>query len=186
VLEKEPEVGGLCRSITSNGFAYDYTGHLLHASDPYVSQLVDQLVGLSTFNYIPRSSFIYSHGVYTKYPFQVNLRGLPAAVIADCIDGFVKRKNIRDPKTFYSWVLKNFGVGFARHFFIPYQEKLFCCDAQKFSAQWTGRFVPQTSLQDIIAGALGVDESPVGYNAHFYYPKSGGIAVLPQGLARNL
>jgi len=186
VLEKESEIGGLCRSITSNGFTYDYTGHLLHISDPYVKQLVDQLVGLSTFNYIQRSSFIYSHGTHTKYPFQVNLQGLPTAVIADCIQGFVKRRNIKDPKTFYSWVLKNFGAGFARHFFIPYQEKLFCCDARKFSAQWTGRFIPQTSLHDIIAGALGTNGASVGYNAHFYYPKSGGIAVLPQGFARSL
>ena len=30
ILEREREVGGLCRSYVKDGFTFDYTGHLLH------------------------------------------------------------------------------------------------------------------------------------------------------------
>ncbi len=68
IFEKEPEIGGLCRSVTNNGFTFDYTGHLLHINDPYVKILIEKLVGFHNFNYIPRESFIYSQNVFTKYP----------------------------------------------------------------------------------------------------------------------
>jgi protoporphyrinogen oxidase len=186
LLEKEAEVGGLCRSVRQNGFTFDYTGHLLHISDPYVKTLIDSLIGLSQFNYIKRESAIYSHGVYTRYPFQINLFGLPPAVIAECISGFVQRKKCVDPQTFHSWVLTHFGAGFAKNFFFPYQHKLFCTHPKKFTATWTGRFVPQTTLEDIVVGALTDRADAVGYNSYFYYPRCGGIDIIPNTFAQAL
>lgn len=186
ILEKEAELGGLCRSVQRDGFIFDYTGHLLHINDQYVRELVTKFVGLDQFNYLQRSSFIYSHNTYTLYPFQINLHGLPVSVIADCVSGFVQRKKINNPKTFYSWVLTHFGRGFADHFFVPYQQKQFCMAPTQFSAQWTGRFVPQTSLEDIIRGAINDQQESIGYNAHFYYPKHTGISLLPRTLAKQL
>ena len=186
ILEKEAQVGGLCRSIHDNGFTFDYTGHLLHINNNYAKELIDDLVGLDKFNYIKRRSFIYSHEVFSHYPFQTNLYGLPATTIADCIKNFITRKKINNPKTFYQWVLTNFGAGFAKHFFIPYQEKQFCRSARTFSAQWTGRFVPQTSLEDIIRGIQNSQTTPIGYNSCFYYPKMGGIEIIPNSFAKQL
>ena len=35
ILERESEIGGLCRSIRRDGFVFDLTGHLLHLrTDP--------------------------------------------------------------------------------------------------------------------------------------------------------
>lgn len=177
LLECEPISGGLCRSVRQDGFTFDYTGHLLHLSDPYVRQMVDQVASLASFNIHERNSWVYSGGNLSKYPFQVNLRGMSVPVIADCIQEFVQRRRINNPRSFYSWVLAHFGRGFARHFFVPYQQKIFCYDTKKLSHSWTGRFVPATTLTDIIAGI--VDEvGSLGYNANFYYPKSGGIDYL--------
>lgn len=186
ILEKESTVGGLCRSVHNNGFTFDYTGHLLHISDSYTKNLVDTLIGLDKFNYIERQSFIYSHDIFSRYPFQTNLYGLPATTIADCIENFINRKKINNPKTFYQWVLTNFGAGFAKHFFIPYQEKQFCRSAHTFSAQWTGRFVPQTSLEEIIRGIQTDRTNHIGYNSCFYYPKIGGIEIIPNSFAKQL
>jgi len=90
-------------------------------------------------------------------------------------------------KTFKAWVLSNFGAGFARHFFYPYQGKIFAYDVEKLTASWTGRFVPQTSLKQIIQGALQeAGEEPVGYNAQFFYPKQGGIMAWVHKIADPL
>ena len=177
IFEKEPEVGGLCRSVYQDGFTFDYTGHLLHINDPYFKQFITEIAGLDAFNSINRRSYIYSQDTYTRYPFQVNLYGLPAATIAECIEGFVNRpRSKKVPQNFRDWVLTNFGSGIAQHFFYPYQKKIFDYPVEKLSSSWTGRFVPQTSLAEMISGALcPLPEQQIGYNAQFFYPKHDGI-----------
>ncbi len=178
LYEKEIAAGGLCRSITQDGFTFDYTGHLLHASDPYFKQLIHDIVGLETLNTIYRRSFISSHHCYTRYPFQINLFGLPEEIIAECIQEFVTRpkKKMNASTSFHDWAAITFGKGIAKHFFYPYQKKIFAYDLKKLSTSWTGRFVPSTSLSQMIKGAVSdtFDES-IGYNAQFFYPKEGGI-----------
>lgn len=118
IYEKEKEIGGLCRSVSQNGFTFDFTGHLLHINDPYFNKLIDDIVGKENLNLIFRRSFVYSNNVFVNYPFQSNLYGLPIEVIVECIEEFVKRpKNKKNTKSFYDWVLKNFGAGIAKHFF---------------------------------------------------------------------
>lgn len=175
IVEKEKTPGGLCRSIEHDGFIFDYTGHLLHASDDYFYQLIQEIVGLDRMNVIDRRSYIYSHETYTNYPFQINLHGLPPAVIVACISEFVERTPNPNPRTFREWVLANFGKGLGDHFFFPYQEKIFAHDIDDLTASWTGRFVPPTSLRAMLAGALGSTAQPIGYNARFLYPHAGGI-----------
>ena len=82
IFEKEATPGGLCRSVEQDGFTFDYTGHLLHTSDNYFRTLLENIVGLDTMNTIKRRSFIYSQGCYTRYPYQINLYGLPPETIA--------------------------------------------------------------------------------------------------------
>jgi len=188
LFEKENVIGGLCKSVYQDGFTFDFTGHLLHISDPYFQGLIKQIVGVENLNKIIRKSFIYSHEVYTPYPYQINLHGLPIEVITDCIQGFVTiAKSRKKPKKYYQWVLQNFGTGFWKHFFFPYQRKLFDYDARKLSASWTSRFVPKTSLKQIIEGAIKPNNtSQVGYNASFFYPKQGGIFYWVNKLAKQL
>lgn len=188
LCEKEENVGGLCRSVEQDGFTFDFTGHLLHASDPYFQKFISSVVGLEQFNTINRRSFIYSHETFTRYPFQINLHGLPIDVITECIEGYLNRTQSREkPKNFVQWVLQNFGPGFAKHFFMPFQSKIFAYDLRHITASWTGRFVPQTSLKQMLTGALtdNFDES-IGYNAHFYYPKKGGIQSWIDALAKKI
>jgi protoporphyrinogen oxidase len=176
LFEKEPEIGGLCRSVQQDGFTFDYTGHLLHINDDYFKSLINGIIGLDAFNVIKRRSFIYSQNTYTRYPYQINLYGLPPKTISECIEGFVSRPRLkRNPRSFHEWVLQSFGQGFGEHFFFPYQQKIFDYDIKKITASWTGRFVPSTSLQEMIEGAVADREDEVGYNALFFYPKEGGI-----------
>ena len=34
LVESEQEIGGLCRTVLTRGFAFDYTGHFLHFQKP--------------------------------------------------------------------------------------------------------------------------------------------------------
>ncbi len=188
LFEKESEIGGLCRSVHQDGFTFDYTGHLLHINDDYFRSLIISIIGLDAFNIIKRRSFIYSQDRYSRYPYQINLYGLPSKTIAECIEGFVTRpRSQKQPRSFYEWVMRSFGEGFGKHFFFPYQQKIFDYDIKKITSSWTGRFVPSTSLQEMIAGALADNhEADVGYNAHFFYPQRGGIITWLNALRDQL
>lgn len=188
LLEKEASPGGLCRSVTQDGFTFDYTGHLLHINDAYFRAFIEEIVGLDQFNTITRRSFVYSHGRYTRYPYQVNLFGLPTHVIVECINQFAQRPKKKIGATsFYQWVLHSFGKGLGKHFFFPYQSKIFDYDIKKLSASWTGRFVPNTSLEELLVGSLeDKKEQEIGYNAHFFYPKAGGIYHWVDALYKRL
>lgn len=188
MYEKEAESGGLCRSIEQDGFTFDYTGHLLHSNNPYFSNLLNTLIGLSHFNVIDRKSFIYSHKTYTHYPYQSNLYGLPPDLIADAIIDFINRpKKLKKGSNFYQWALYMFGKTITEEFFVPYQQKIFDYDIHKLSSSWTSRFVPETTLIDIVKGALEHSHAKnIGYNAHFLYPKQGGIFFWIKKLMQQL
>ncbi len=189
LIEKEAIVGGLCRSVYQDGFTFDFAGHLLHVHDDYFRSHIEHVIGFENLNSIKRRSFIYSCGIHTRYPYQVNLYGLPPEIIAECIEGFAQRSSRvrKEPRTFYDWVMYNFGQGLGKHFFFPFQEKIFDYPVKKLSASWTGRFVPQTSLKEMIQGSLSdTHDEDIGYNSRFFYPKQGGIYFWMDRLHRQL
>jgi protoporphyrinogen oxidase len=79
-----------------------------------------------------------------------------------------------------------FGEGLARHFFVPYNEKLYRARAEELSLDWVGRYVPRPTLEEVVDGALGLHDRPVGYNSTFRYPRRGGIRLLPDAVARRV
>ncbi len=125
VFEKESEAGGLCRSKKVGGFTFDYDGHLLHFKHHYTFELIKDLLGDNLSGHY-KSSWIYSCGRYTRYPFQANLYGLPPSIIKECLMGFIevsKDGHNKDTSNFLTWINKTFAKGIARHFMIPYSTK---------------------------------------------------------------
>src|SRR3954462_8108985 len=90
VVEKGATVGGTAGTISQDGFVFDQTGHLLHLHDEYGKKLILDLLGDNVASH-ERRSWIYSQGVYTRYPFQANTHGLPDRVVDDCVVGFLQK-----------------------------------------------------------------------------------------------
>ncbi|MBA7597471.1 hypothetical protein ES703_04474 [subsurface metagenome] len=192
IFEKESRVGGLCRSARIDGFTFDYTGHLLHLKKDENKKLIKKFLGKNLFLQ-KRKAWIYSKGIYTKYPFQANIYGLPEDVIEECISGLrevrTNRKRYtvnRKPVDFKEWIYRNFGRGYAKHFMIPYNEKLWTVPLGEMSTEWTKRFIPIPTLKEALAGARGRQEKDFGYNIRFYYPLKGGIEELPKSFLPHI
>ena len=186
VFEKEKEAGGLCRSYQKDGFTFDLTGHLLHFRQPEIKALVEELLPgrLETH---ARRSFIYSHETYTEYPFQVNTHGLPPEVVRECLLGFIATltKQPLSPapptdRSFKDWILESLGEGMAKHFMVPFNEKLWQVSLDELTSDWVSWLVPKPELKDVVNGALGIKDKAFGYNPTFLYPVQGGIEVLPK------
>ena len=191
VLEAGSEPGGACRTITSGGFHFDLTGHLLHLARPESQELLAVLGVRRLLRAHRRRAGVALAGTVTPYPIQIHTHRLPREIRRDCLLGFVEAQLRRStttskPSSFAPWVLDRFGEGFARHFFFPYNRKLYLTDLEEMTTEWVGRYVPRPELSDVIEGALGLYRQPVGYNASFLYPRAGGIRMLPDAFARGL
>jgi len=195
LFEREERPGGLCRSEQVDGFTFDYTGHLLHLARPESRALIlGELKLKDAFNLVQRRSFIHSHGVYTRYPFQANTFGLPVDVVTECLEGFVAARieeakrppSRKPPASFDDWIIKTFGPGIAKHFMRPYNTKLWGVSPAQMTTDWMGRFIPTPGLRDVLLGALADRGEAVGYNAQFLYPKQGGIETLVKAFAKGL
>jgi UDP-galactopyranose mutase len=99
LIEQNNRVGGWCRSIESDGFTFDYAGHIMFSNEPYVHQLYNMLLG-DNVHWQDREAWIYSKNVYTRYPFQGALYGLPPNVIKECITGAIEARygSLKPPK----------------------------------------------------------------------------------------
>ncbi len=222
LLDKNATVGGWCRSIHDHGFTFDHAGHIMFSNDPYVLSLYEMLLG-PNLHWQNREAWIYSKQVYTRYPFQGALYGLPPKVITECIVGAVEARfgNInataaapqasvkpvedccgdggaevantsnfaprkRETQNFEEFIYKVWGKGIAEHFAIPYNKKLWTVPLTEMETSWLGGRVPLPDLQEIIEGALEPVGKPMGPNARFGYPLSGGFQALMSGFLPHI
>jgi protoporphyrinogen oxidase len=195
LVEKEARVGGLVRTETMHdGFRFDPTGHWLHLRDEGMKQLVHERLLPGALVTVARRAAVFTRGVFTRFPYQVNTHGLPAEVVAENLLGFVEATvgeggralREREPANFEEFILRHLGTGFAKNFMVPYNTKLFGVPPSELSAAWCGRFVPRPALREVVDGALGLGADTVGYNATFVYPREGGIEALARSLAAQL
>ena len=191
VLEARDRVGGACRTLERDGFSFDLTGHLLHLARPESEALLRRLGVRQALRRQRRRAGVALAGRVTPYPLQIHTHRLPPAIRRDCLLGFMEaqlagRAVDAEGESFAAWVASRFGAGFARHFFVPYNRKLFRTDLEELTTEWVGRFVPRPTLADVVDGALGLYRSPVGYNASFLYPRRGGIQLLADALTRRV
>lgn len=189
VLEREPRVGGLCRTNWYDGFGFDLSIHILFTKRPDLAELIcDELLG-GRYHDHTRSSWVYSHGVYTGYPFQASLYGLPVAVATECLLGLVEANHAvrtEPPANFGEWARGTFGDGIANHFFLPYNEKVWAIPPEQMDFRWIADRVPVPDLEEVIRGSLQAPTVRHGPNASFWYPKEGGIESLSKALLERL
>ncbi|MDD5560905.1 MAG: FAD-dependent oxidoreductase [Candidatus Omnitrophica bacterium] len=188
VLEKEPVVGGLCRSRQIKGFIFDCDGHLLHFRNKYTLQLVKKLLKDNLACH-QRSAWINNYGILSRYPFQANLYALPRPIAEECLLEFLKASQSpqsKAPADFLKWVNASFGKGISRHFMVPYNEKFWTVPLNEMTCAWTDNFIPRPKPSEVIKGFFAENKHRFGYNATFWYPRRSGIGQLPLAFEKQL
>jgi UDP-galactopyranose mutase len=193
LIEREQRVGGWCRSIEQDGFTFDCAGHIMFSNDAYVLDLYQRLLG-DNLHWQNREAWVWSHGTYTRYPFQGSLHGLPPKVLKECLVGAIEArfgpikgnataaaKPSEPPANFEEFIHRVWGAGIARHFATPYNRKLWAVPLAEMETSWLGGRVPLPDLEQMIEGALEPTPAPMGPNARFGYPLRGGFQALMNG-----
>jgi len=190
VYEMLDEVGGLARSEKNKGFFFDYAPHILYTADEYASALIHKLLE-GNIHIQKRKAYIY-HGkydLYTRFPYQAHLHGLPAEDIIECLSGLVdvlRNPDRPKPTNYREWMYWRFGKGIAEQLMIPYAERIWTIDPKEMNFSWIDRRVPEPDFDAILRGALHDEDKLAGFNQEFWYPVEGGIEALPVALAKGV
>ena len=79
-------------------------------------------------------------------------------VIKDCILGLIEAKyehrDSRPPEDFAEWIQATFGRGFAQHFMIPFNKKVWTIDLDQMGYKWISGRVPMPEIEEVLDGAL--------------------------------
>ena len=113
-FEREDRVGG--RSLDRGRRIRSTSAHILFAADPEIGALIRDLLG-TNFVAQSREAFIYhlAHDLYTRFPFQAHLHGLPAEIVVDCLAGLVRAvegqaRGELGPRNYEEWMRGTFGT----------------------------------------------------------------------------
>jgi protoporphyrinogen oxidase len=182
LLDKNDKIGGTCRSEERDGFIFDYAGHIIFTRDPYAQQLTARLLG-DNMHFQPREAWVYSQETYTPYPFQANTYGLPIEAVKECVLGLIEAQRQwpdggKDAAHFEEFIYRHWGEGIAKHFMIPYNQKLWTVPLETMTHDWMGGRVPMPDLEQVIDGALRQGTKDLGPNSRFFYPLHGGIQAF--------
>lgn len=192
VFEREERIGGLARTQVVEGYRFDYGPHILFTIDEEIRELIQDLLG-ENFHAQERQAFIYhrEHDLYTRFPFQAHLFGLPIPIVKDCLTGLVaaveaQAKGAFQPANYEEWMYGFFGEGIAKHLMMPYARKIWTVEPSTMDYNWIGRRVPTPNVDRILQGALTDDVDQVGATSKFWYTKRGGIEPLPKALGERV
>lgn len=188
LLEQCPSLGGLTRTVEVGNFCFDYTGHFLHLSRyqtpadiPYARQNNDD------WQRIERRSCCFVAGRMIDAPIQYNLGQLPPEVLQQCVQSYDARPAMDEaPATFRDYIVKGFGQYLADFFLVPQNEKTMAVSLDCLSSHAVRRFFPPPNEELVRAGIRGERSTKGQYNSSFWYPKTGGIGALVDGLSAGL
>ena len=185
LLERCPSLGGLTRTIQVGEFCFDYTGHFLHLCR-YATPADIPYAGLNNDDWktVERRSCCFVGGSFVTAPIQYRLAELPEPLRAQCIQSYEQRPAIpAENATFRDYVVSGFGERLADLFLIPQNEKTMATSLDRLSSAAVRRFFPPPDEARIRSGMNSGSAPDTGYNASFWYPRSGGIGSLVDGLS---
>lgn len=180
VVEAAAEPGGYCRTVSRDGFTWDYSGHFFHFKDRAIDAWLRARMPGVDIRTVERKSKIRFAGRDIDYPFQQHIHQLPLDHFLDCLVELYFRPAPTDgapPRSFGDMLYRKFGKGITEKFLRPYNEKLYATDLDRLDVDAMGRFFPHAELADIIA-AMRPGAKAAGYNATFTYPVGGAVKYV--------
>lgn len=183
VIEKEPEVGGYCRTIKRNGYVWDYSGHFFHFRNQDIENLVCKNIEKTSLINAEKHTQILYDGKYIDFPFQKNIHQLEKEEFIDCLYDLFNASDNDEYESFKGMIYAKLGKSIADKFLIPYNEKLYACELDSLDVDAMGRFFPKAEKKDIILNFRATNNS--SYNDHFAYPQGGAIEYI-NSLVKNI
>jgi len=190
ILEKETEIGGLCRTNKTGEYYWDFAVHAIYSRNV---EAMDYFHSLPLdYEYLDRDVKIFHSGSDGKkyiigYPFEIGIKDLPFNDKMECINGYLgaRAKHNRSFPNLEEWINNALGAGIAKHFMIPYNNKIWSCKLSEISERLVKSKIEPASAIDFLSSALFKNKVGRAYQAKFIYPRQ-GIQQLIDYTARDI
>lgn len=189
VLEKRDKAGGLSRTETRGAYSWDLGPHAFYSKDPERMAYFTDLP--LSYRRHERDVRVCHHGPGGRihevgYPFENGLCDLPLAHKFECVAGYCwaswtkKRGEFRHLR---HWIDAGLGRGIARHFMVPYNEKIWSLPLERISMALVSQKIEPERPWTVLRNSLFGGSVGRAYQARFIYPSSGGAGAVPEALA---
>ena len=187
LLEREPGVGGLARSVMDEaGFTWDLGGHVVFSHFGEFDALLAEAMGEDVHQH-DRSSYVRFHGRWVPYPFQNHLRHLPPDIRDECLAALARAPGGGPAMDFDTWSGAVFGEGIAKHFMRPYNFKVWATPLREMASQWIGERVAVIDYERALHNVREDRDDPGwGPNNQFVFPSLGGTGEIYRRVAERL
>lgn len=190
VLEKESQIGGICRTNRTGEYYWDFAVHAMYSRS---KEVMDYFYSLPLdYKHLNRNVKIFHSGRDGKshmlsYPFEIGIKDLPLKEKLECIGGCLaaRLRPKRESSDLQGWIDNFLGRGIAKYFMIPYNNKIWSCDLTEISHTLASSKIDPAPVMDLISSALGRKIIGRAYQASFLYPKR-GIQELVDHAARDI
>ena len=182
ILEKENEVGGLCRSQDVGGYPIDIGGgHFLDTRVTDAQKYILKFMPETEWNRYSRSTKIDMYGHIIDNPIEAHVWQLPLEEQIEYIKSIAYAgANVGEPmpEDFVSWIYWKLGKKIADEYMIPYNTKMFGKDLNELGTYWLYK-LPTVNLDDTLMSCL-TQKMHGKYPAHteFFYPKKFGFGEV--------
>jgi protoporphyrinogen oxidase len=185
IIEKEKNLGGLCRSLSIGSQIYDIGPHIMFSKD---KEILDLMLSLLKDNQhrLRRSNKIIFQDRLINYPFENDLSALSKADLEYCLNTFLHNPYEEyDAENMLQYLLKTFGEGIVNLYLRPYNEKIWKYDPAFLDTQMIGR-IPKPPREDIIHSTRGETIDGYLHQLYFHYPQKGGTVALIEAFCDEL
>ena len=160
VIEKEPKIGGLSKTVDFKGYKFDLGGHRYWSKSNLINDFIKKLMG-DELILVDRISRIYFNGKYFDYPLKP-LNSFFGMGIFKSISIFVdyllvklsNKFNRKKEENFEDWIVNRFGRTMFNLYFKDYTEKVWGIRCTQISADWASQRIKGMSLTEAVKNAI--------------------------------
>lgn len=185
LLEKAPNIGGVCGSFQHNGFVLDYGAHKIYSVIPGIMDEIKDLMGDRLIT-VPKKNRIFLRGHLLDYPLKLGNLATALGIgtflklgfgyALTFIGGFFDKS----PSSSYKgYIIKRFGRGTYELVFEPLADKVWG-DPSSLHPDMARTRIPASGGLDVILRLLGIKKESVKTSAEFFYYPKGGFRDLPE------
>lgn len=184
VLERGPEVGGLCGTIELDGAVFDLGGHSFHTPHAEVRRLVFDALPMEEQR---RQAWCLVGDAWINYPFQRHFGDLPDSTLREaCAGDLAAAGDCGGASHFDEYLDMRFGRAIADAFLRPYNTKLWGAQLSRLSTDWTGERLAAGAGTSQRFAERGGQRLPLQHDTTIAYPARGGYGEIFRTLARRL
>lgn len=178
IIEKDKQVGGLCKTVEYQGFRCDIGGHRFFTKNREIQTLWEGVLG-NDLLLRQRLSRIYYQGKFFYYPLRAGnaLTGLGLMESSRVCLSYFKSQlfRVKPELSFEDWVSNRFGKALYQIFFKTYTEKVWGIPCTELSADWAAQRIRNLSLGQALMKASGLSNKSkvASLIEQFHYPRLG-------------